>query len=166
MNLFTADAHSVHTADERSQLEAFLGTYRRLINESPAGLTEQEARERLVPSHTTLLGLVKHAAYVEQVWFTEAVTGTPRQELGLPATPDESFVLTEDDTIASVREAHQRACAASMRTASGLALDDVVTGHRFGPLSLRWIHIHLIRELAQHCGHADILREQILARRR
>ena len=28
---------------------------------------------------------------------------------------------------------------------------------------MRWIYIHMIRELAQHCGHADILREQILA---
>jgi hypothetical protein len=41
-------------------------------------------------------------------------------------------------------------------------LDDIVTGHRFGPLTLRWIYIHVIREFAHHCGHADILREQIL----
>ena len=33
------------------------------------------------------------------------------------------------------------------------------------PLPLRWIYLHLVRELAQHCGHADILREQILAAR-
>nr|WP_207950210.1 DUF664 domain-containing protein [Nocardioides ochotonae] len=27
------------------------------------------------------------------------------------------------------------------------------------------IHVHMLRELAQHCGHADILREQVLAAR-
>jgi hypothetical protein len=27
---------------------------------------------------------------------------------------------------------------------------------------LRWVYLHMLRELAQHCGHADILREQIL----
>ena len=28
-------------------------------------------------------------------------------------------------------------------------------------MSLRWIYLHMIRELARHAGHADILREQI-----
>ena len=32
-------------------------------------------------------------------------------------------------------------------------------------LPLSWILLHVLRELAQHCGHADILREQILATR-
>jgi Protein of unknown function (DUF664) len=27
---------------------------------------------------------------------------------------------------------------------------------------LRWVYLHALREFAQHCGHADILREQIL----
>ena len=30
-----------------------------------------------------------------------------------------------------------------------------------GPVSLRWIMVHLIEETARHAGHADILREQI-----
>ena len=32
-------------------------------------------------------------------------------------------------------------------------------------VSLRWIYTHMIAEYARHCGHADILREQILAAR-
>ena len=27
------------------------------------------------------------------------------------------------------------------------------------PITLRWIAVHLIEELARHAGHADILRE-------
>ncbi len=165
MDLVTGDVHGVHTAGERRQLEAFLDTYRRLLHDSLDGLTEQEARRRLVPSRTTLLGLVKHATFAEYVWFAEAVTGTPRAELGLPPTVDDSFVLADDDTIAGIRAAYRQACAASRRAAAELTLDDVVTGHRLGPLSVRWIHLHLIREVAQHCGHADILREQVLAAR-
>ena len=43
------------------------------------------------------------------------------------------------------------------------SLDDVVTGRGERPF---WgIYLHMLRELAQHCGHADILREQVLARR-
>ena len=41
-------------------------------------------------------------------------------------------------------------------------LDAVVTGHRFGPRTLRWVYLQVLRELAHHCGHADILREQVL----
>ena len=39
----------------------------------------------------------------------------------------------------------------------------MIYGHRFGPLPMRWIYLHALREFAQHCGHADILREQILS---
>jgi hypothetical protein len=38
-----------------------------------------------------------------------------------------------------------------------------VTGHRAGPGTLRWVYLQVLREPAHHCGHADILREQVLA---
>jgi hypothetical protein len=71
-------------------------------------------------------------------------------------------VLTDDDTIASVRQAHRAACLASRQASATLGLDDEVHGNRRGPLPLRWVYLHMLRELAQHCGHADILREQLL----
>lgn len=144
------------------QFEAFLDEHRRALTACLDGLTEEQARRSLVPSRTTLLGLVKHATFVEQVWFDEAITRRPRAEIGIPATPDESFVLGEGDTIATVAQAHRDVCAASRRATSALALDDLVLGNRRGPLPLRWVYLHVLRELAQHCGHADILREQLL----
>lgn len=148
----------------RSQFEAFLDEHRRALHDCLDGMSEEQARRSLVPSRTTLLGLVKHAVFVEKVWFDEAITCRSRAEIGIPATPDESFALTDDDTIASVRRAHRDACEASRRATSSLALDDVVRGNRRGPLPLRWVYLHVLRELAQHCGHADILREQVLSR--
>ena len=47
----------------------------------------------------------------------------------------------------------------------GHDLDEVITRHRFGPFQLRWIVLHCVRETAQHVGHAEILREQVLAAR-
>ena len=151
------------TAPLPTQLEAFLYEHRRALRHSLDGLTEEQARRALVPSRTTLLGLVKHATFVERVWFDEAVTGRSRSDIGIPATPDESFVLTDDDTVTSVQAAHLDACAASRRAVAGLDLDDTLDGNRRGPLPLRWVYLHVLRELAQHCGHADILREQVLA---
>jgi hypothetical protein len=145
----------------RAQFEVFLDEHRSDLNGCLAGLTEDQARRSLVPSPTTLLGLVKHATFVEKVWFDEAVTCRSRAEIGIPATPDESFILDEDDTIATVQRAHRDACEASRHATSSLGLDDVVHGNRRGPLPLRWVYLHVLRELAQHCGHADILREQL-----
>ncbi|MEH0829181.1 MULTISPECIES: DinB family protein [unclassified Micromonospora] len=147
----------------KAQFEAFLDEHRRALNACLDGLTEEQARRSLVSSRTTLLGLVKHATFVEKVWFDEAVTCRSRAEIGIPATPDESFILDGDDTIATVQRAHGEACEASRRATSSLGLDDMLRGNRRGPLPLRWVYLHVLRELAQHCGHADILREQLLS---
>jgi hypothetical protein len=147
----------------RVQLEAFLDEHRSALRDCLDGLTEEQARRSLVPSQTTLLGLVKHATFVEKVWFDEAVTCRSRAEIGIPATPDESFVLEPSDTIDGVRETHRQACDAARRATAALDLDDVLRGNRRGPLPLRWVYLHVLRELAQHCGHADILREQLLS---
>jgi hypothetical protein len=153
---------SVIDSSTKTQLEAFIDQHRAYLNDSLDGLTEEQARRRLVSSRTTLLGLVKHAIFVEKVWFDEAVTGRSRAQIGIPETPDESFVLTDDDSIDTIRRAHQEACEASRRATSALTLEDLLPGNRRGPLPLRWVYMHVLRELAQHCGHADILREQIV----
>jgi len=145
------------------QLETFLDEHRAALRGCLNDLTEEQARRRLVPSMTTLLGLVKHATFAERIWFGEAISGRTRQELGLPPRAADAFLLSDEDTIESVRSAHDDACTASRRATAGLGLDDVVHGHRMGPLPLRWIYLHALREFAQHCGHADILREQILS---
>ena len=153
------------TAGGRAEFEAFIDQHRLGLYLCLDGLSEGEARRSLVPSRTTLLGLVKHATFVERVWFDEAITCRPRTELGLPAEAADSFLLDDADTVESVRDAHRRACEASRAATAGMDLDDLLHGNRRGPLPLRWVYLHVLRELAQHCGHADILREQILAGR-
>src|SRR4051812_45114509 len=94
-------SEDVFTAPVRDQFEAFLDEHRADLDRCLDGVSEEQARRSLVPSRTTLLGLVKHATFVEKVWFDEAVTGRSRAELGIPATPDESFILDDADTIDS-----------------------------------------------------------------
>ena len=161
-SLPTTSAEDVIDQPARTQFEVFLDEHRSELNGCLDGLTEEQVRRSLVPSRTTLLGLVKHATFVEKVWSDEAVACRSRAEIGIPATPGESFILHDDDTIATVRQAHREACESSRRTASSLGLDDMVYGNRRGPLPLRWVYLHMLRELAQHCGHADILREQLI----
>ena len=98
-------------------------------------------------------------------WYEEAITGTPRTQPGLPAAAEDSFDVTESDTIESVRADYDRACGLAREVAASHDPDDVLTGHRLGAMTVRWIHLQVLRELAQHSGHADILREQLLAAR-
>jgi hypothetical protein len=149
--------------DERTQFEAFVEEYRSALESTLDGLTDEQARSRLVPSATTLLGLLKHVTWMQRVWFEECIGGTPRLELGLVQTPGESFQLADADTVISVTAVHRQACSTARSVVADLSLDAVVTGHRAGPRTVRWVYLQVLRELAHHCGHADILREQILA---
>ena len=156
-------AEAALTAGERDQLETFLHDGRVEVVSLLDGLTEEQARRRLVPSLTTLLGLVKHAAFVERMWFDVSLAGRPRAELALPDTVDESFELLADDTVQSVTQLYRDAWSDAVQMAADHYLDDLAEHNRRGPVSLRWIYLHLIRELARHAGHGDILLEQILA---
>ena len=151
------------TTDLRARLDELLDEYRTTLHDSLDGLTEDEARLRLVPSKTTLLGLLKHVTYVEGVWFEQAISGRSYERIGIADTPDRSFTLADADTIESIREAHRSRCEESRRTMSGLTLDATVVGRGDRPV---WsLQLQVLRELAQHAGHADILREQVMARR-
>ena len=95
-------AFDVLLDDERTQLDAFVEEYRSALDAALGGLTEEQARRRLVASATTLLGLLKHVTWMQRVWFEECVGGTSRRELGLVQSPDESFQLSDDDTVEQV----------------------------------------------------------------
>lgn len=51
------------TEDLRGSVDELLDGYRTSLNDCLDGLTEGEACMRLVPSRTTLLGLLKHVTY-------------------------------------------------------------------------------------------------------
>ena len=107
--------------DLRSRLDGLLDEYRTALHASLDGLTEDEARLRLVPSKTTLLGLVKHVTYVEGVWFDQAINGRSYPEIGIPNSADLSFMVRASDTITSVQDDHRLRCAASRRAMADLS---------------------------------------------
>ena len=151
------------TDDLRHRIDDLIDEYRASLHDCLDGLTEEEARMRLVPSKTTLLGLVKHVTYVEGIWFDQAITGATTAAIGIATTPDRSFTLRKSDTVASVQADHRRRCERSRETMAALDPGDVVDGRGTRPV---WaLQLQVLRELAHHAGHADILREQILARR-
>lgn len=152
------------TGDERTVLEYQLEAQRTDLAALLDGLTEEEARARLVPSLTTPLGLIAHVTFVEQVWFHHRVAGMSREQLGIPETVDASFLVAPEDTVLGVQQRYLDACDRSRQIAAEHSLDDVFDW-RGTPVSLRFLYAHLLTELARHTGHGDILVEQLKARR-
>jgi hypothetical protein len=149
----------VAAGSEREVLATFLDLHRGIVAGKLAGLADEDAGRRLVPSETTLLGLVKHLAAVEREWFGLVLGQRPAVEVGLPV-PGDGFTVGPDDTVAGVLAEYRSACEQSRAAAGEHGLDDTVPHWRLGSVSLRWIYVHMIEETARHAGHADILREQ------
>jgi Protein of unknown function (DUF664) len=75
------DEDLVSTAGEREVLEMFLDHHRQALSSKLRGLSEEDARRRLVPSLTTLIGLAEHAAAVERNWFQHQLAQRPREQI-------------------------------------------------------------------------------------
>ncbi len=154
------------SSSERQVLEAFLDDYRDALISKVEGLTEEEARARLVPSLTTPIGLLKHAAAAERGWFQSCLAQRDDSRIDGHARGDaESWHVRADETTVDVITQFRAACSESRRVAARFQLEDTATHRVRGRVSLRWIYVHMIEELARHAGHADILREQLEARR-
>ena len=164
VNTAPALSESTRTGGERDALVGLVAQNRLELRRLLDGITGEQARARLVPSLTTLLGLVKHGVYVERVWFQVHLGRRTRAEVGIAETIDESMTLTSEDTIDAVVADFDRACAESDVILARHDLGDTLEHPRMGTLSIRWVLGHLIEEYARHAGHGDILREQLLAR--
>ena len=145
------------TGDEKAMLSAFLDRYRETMIWKLQGLSKEQASRRLVPSDTTLLGVVKHLAYVERYWFHD-FKGDPISFPWNEGEPEREFVIEREDNVESITALYEGEIARSREIVEQSSLDDLSKPAK-EPLSLRWIMIHMIEETARHAGHADILRE-------
>ncbi|MFF4739306.1 DinB family protein [Streptomyces sp. NPDC001262] len=151
---------------ERQLLEYMLDHTRAELIDTVRGLSESEARRRLVPSMTTSIGLVKHAAFAERKWFQHVLGGLPESECDGAMVGEASFVVSDDETVADVIAEFERASNRARTIAADIDLDATRQHPGFGTVSLRWIYLLMIQEFARHAGHSDILREQTDATRR
>lgn len=143
-------------ADEKQTLREFLDYLRESIIIKATGLNEEAVRRPLVPTGTNLLWLVKHLARVETYWFQFVFAGRK-----IDGPPNE---LTDDDSAESVIGLYREAIAVSNEITDSTSDIGQLCSRKHrdqGPLSLRWVLVHMVEETARHAGHADILREQI-----
>ena len=147
---------------DRPILESYLRWQRATLVNICAGLNgEQLAARPVASSRLSLLGLVRHMAKVERIWFRHRVAGEdvpPVYDLALGKDHDFEALDPEE-----APEAFERLHAEwDVADAAAAPLDfDHVIEVRGEPFSLRMIYVHMIGEYARHNGHADLLREAI-----
>ncbi|TLQ47166.1 DinB family protein [Streptomyces marianii] len=151
-------------AGEREMLEGWLDFHRETLALKCAGLGDEQLRETSVPpSGLSLLGLVRHMAEVERIWFRRVLEGEAAPPLYFSdEDPDGEFHLGSADTFEAAETVWRAEIERARELAASRSLDDTSKEERHGKrFSLRWIYVHMIEEYARHNGHADLLRERI-----
>ncbi|PZS32259.1 MAG: Mini-circle protein [Pseudonocardiales bacterium] len=150
------------TGADRPILESYLNWQRSILLNICAGLSgEQLVARPIASSNLSLLGLIRHLAKVERIWFRQRAAAQPVEGLyDLALGKDHDF----NDLDAAEAEAAVTRLQDEWRhadeAAAGLSFDHTFDVHG-DDFSLRMTYVHMIGEYARHNGHADLLREAI-----
>jgi hypothetical protein len=151
------------TAGEREMLEGMLDWYRAGVVAKVDGIAQHLAVATPLRSPSSIAGLVKHLALVEDSWFAEDLVGEAPlawyADVDWDADPDWEFHTALTEPIGLQVARYQEACARARLIAAGLDLDHVGADTAHPPFTLRYVLVHMIEETARHLGHLDILRE-------
>ncbi len=156
-------------SQERADLLETLAAHRYFLISATEGITEEQARLRTTVSELTLGGLIKHVAAGEEMW-TDFIVNGPGRDWD-PAEPmdewENQFRLGEDETLAGALAYYADIARATDELVRTVDLD------RSWPLpkapwytpgatrTARRAFMHIVAEIAQHAGHADIIRETL-----
>ena len=158
--------------DEVTTLLGFLDFQRATLEWKCTGVDAAGLRATVAASSMTLGGLLKHMAYVEDVWFSHRLYGheraSPWDTVDWKADRDWDFDSAAQDSpeqlLARWRESVDRSRALVEEALVDGGLDQraaMVDPYSGEAPSLRWIVVHMIEEYARHNGHADLLRESV-----
>lgn len=150
------------TADERTILLRSLTRHREAVLWKLDGLSDADLRRPLVPSGTSLIGLVKHLAAVEYGWFCETFGREVEPfTFDVDADPDSDMHAAPGETAEDIVAFYRRAVAAADASIAATDLDATGRSWHGDEVSMRWVIVHMIEEVARHAGHMDIIRELI-----
>jgi uncharacterized damage-inducible protein DinB len=152
-----------YTADERGRLDSWLDFHRATLLSKCAGLTGEQLAQRPVATSTmSLLGLVRHMAANERIWFRIRFAGEGVE--GLYESPDypdgAEFDLTDAAQAEGDFQIYLHELEEARRATQGRSLDETF-GDETVTVDLRWLYAHMIGEYARHNGHADLIRELV-----
>ena len=150
------------TGPDRPILEAYLNWQRTTLLNICTGLTGEQLAMRPIPvSSLSLLGLVRHRAEVERIWFRQRSAGEDVELLYDPALGKRADFDNIDPAEAEKDfDRLRREWRLADQAVAEMTFDDTfaLAGETY---SLRMVYVHMIGEYSRHNGHADLLREAI-----
>jgi hypothetical protein len=152
-----------YLADERARLDSWLDFQRATLLQKCSGLTAEELALRPVDSsELSLLGLVRHMAANERIWFRIRFDGADVADLyQSPHHPGGGeFALADPATAAADYATYVEEVALARKVVIGRSLEQTF-GDEKVTVDLRRLYAHMIGEYARHNGHADLIRELI-----
>ncbi|MFE9582752.1 DUF664 domain-containing protein [Nocardia sp. NPDC006044] len=152
---------------EREDLISILADQRDLFRITVRGIDEEQARRRTTASELTLGGLLHHLISCERHWTTVLVERDETAALD-PAQFDGEYVMAEGETVAGLLAEWDEVAAATaelIRTVDSLDTSVPTPTAPWSPeriwWTVRYTLLHILREIAHHSGHADIIREEL-----
>ncbi len=153
---------------ELSDLRGFLDAQRATLRRQVAGLDAAQLDQRLAPSTMTLGGMLKHLAYVEDFWLHVILLDQPPtppfEAVDWARNRDWDWNSAVDDTPEELRALFEDAVARSDAALDAVAGPEARAARgrrRTAEPTVRWLLLHMVEEYARHCGHADLLRENV-----
>ncbi|MFN8526018.1 MAG: DinB family protein [Chloroflexota bacterium] len=151
---------------ESEEILALLAEQRHTLLITVRNLTDEQARMRTTPSAFNLGGILKHMASGEGFWG-QIIDERPI-DLSRIMT-DNSHWMTEVETLGELRSRYSEVAVSTESLVRSLPSLDAVVALPETPWwpaptprwTVRHCLLHLLRETAHHCGHADIIREAI-----
>lgn len=150
---------------EREQLISILASQREIFRITVRGLEDDQARQRSTVSELTLGGLLHHVINTERHWTNIIVERDPNSEFDVSGM-DSEYKLGAEETVASLLAEWEVVADNTAKLIRELPnLDDSVPTPTapWSPerewLTVRYMLLHILREIAHHSGHADIIRE-------
>jgi uncharacterized damage-inducible protein DinB len=152
---------------ERADLLQTLATHRGFLRHTVRDLTDEQAAQRTTVSELCLGGLIKHIAGVESRWV-KFILGGAEEMHREPVDWTTQFQMLDGESLAGLLEDYQRAAERTDEVIATLpdlnASQPLPKAPWFEPgasWSARRVVLHILAEVTQHAGHADILREAL-----
>ncbi|MGA7204560.1 MAG: DinB family protein [Specibacter sp.] len=151
---------------QMADISAILSDQRNTFMIPMRNLSDTQAKTRSTASSLTLASLVKHVTATEKNWVKTILVPDEDATFDMAAGTD-SHTVHDDETIDSLIAAFHANALVTDAALAGIDLDASI------PLpsapwqpepewwSARRILLHVIREISQHSGHADIIREAL-----
>jgi uncharacterized damage-inducible protein DinB len=155
------------TEQEREDLVAVLASQRELFRITLRGIDDEQARQRTTASELTLGGLLHHLISCERHWTTVIQERDETAELDVSKFEGE-YAMGADETVVGLLAEWDEVAAATanlIRTEKSLDTSIPTPTAPWTPerawWSVRFTVLHILREIAHHSGHADIIREAL-----